>query len=92
MNVRAKFKVDANYVPEWMKNTPQKDTQHVITMSAVYSNEPDHENKKFSDATPSGSFQMNIKDGGPWSFFKPGFEYYLDFSESPKVDTKVSSK
>ena len=55
-----------------------------VYMHAVYSDKPNSENKKFSDATPNGQFQMSIKAGGPTAFFVSGEEYYLDFTKAPK--------
>ncbi len=60
---------------------PHSDGSHTIHMQAVYSSDPDSENRKFSDATPNGHLQMSIKAGGP--LFKQGAEYFLDFSEAP---------
>ena len=41
------------------------------------------ENKDFTDATPSGTLEIMINGEVPASeFFKPGKQYYLDFTES----------
>ena len=57
-----------------------------VHMSAVYSNDPNSENRKFSDATPHGHFQMSIKAGGPVDFFREGDELYVDFTGVPTTD------
>lgn len=38
------------------------------------------ENASFSKATPSGTLEMTIDNPEAQGFFKPGGEYYLDFS------------
>lgn len=48
-------------------------------MSAVYSDDPNSENKKFSDATPNLHLTISIKAGGPTDYYVPGRQYYLDF-------------
>jgi hypothetical protein len=72
--VRAKFR--CSYV------APSADGSARIYMSAVYSDDPNSENKKFSDATPDGNFQMTIKAGGPIGHFENGKDYYLDFTKA----------
>lgn len=55
----------------------------VVYMNAVYSNEPASENKKFTDATPSGTFQIHIDDTAPASGkFEVGADYYVDFTKA----------
>ena len=49
--------------------------------SAVHSSDPNHENKKFWDATPSASLNMQVKNTAA-QIFKVGQEYYLDFIEA----------
>lgn len=52
----------------------------IVGFSAVYSDDPNSENKAFSDATPSLQMQMSISNGRPaLDYFKPGEHYYLDF-------------
>ena len=53
-----------------------------VKMSAVYSSTS--ENADFADATPSGSFTMQINASRPAAlYFTPGKSYYLDISEVP---------
>jgi len=69
--VRAKFKVDS-----------MVGFQHgaSIQMTPVYSTDPDHENKQFWDATPSGSFQMWVNNPDCISHLHPGQEVYIDIT------------
>lgn len=74
MPIRAKFV--CHYVQ------PNRDGSNTTHMSAVYhGGNPDHENAKFSDATPHGILSLTIKEGGPE--FVQGKEYYLDFTQVP---------
>jgi hypothetical protein len=73
MSVRAKF--HCHYIQ------PNQDDSKTVFMNAVYHHDdPDHENSKFSDATPNGNFTMTIKATGPHAFSEPGKDYYLDFT------------
>lgn len=64
-------KIVNNYKPE---NQPFLFT---AKFAAVYSQDPESENKKFWDATPSAAIQLTsiLQDA-----FEVGQEYYLDFS------------
>lgn len=74
--VRAKFECDS------IKN--DRGGQDV-KMSPVYSSEEGSENKKFTEATPSGSFDMRIdRDAPAFDSFEVGEEYYIDITKAPK--------
>lgn len=75
--IRAKFKVI----------TKAPDTSGVIRLSAVYSTDPNHENKSFWDATPSGTIDMYISNPVAFGFFELGEEVYVDFSKAAKPVT-----
>ena len=53
-----------------------------VKLRAVYSDDPEHENKKFWDATPSGELEMHITNNDAAEFFELGAEYYLDFTRA----------
>jgi hypothetical protein len=73
--VRAKFACGAT------GTTSAGDT--VVKMHAVYSTDPDGENRAFTDATPNGTFQITIAAGKPAAaFFEVGREYYLDITQA----------
>lgn len=63
--------------------------QRKITFKPVYSTDPTHENKSFWDATPQGDLSMTIDNPSAAEFFKPGLEYYIDFSEAPPTPPNV---
>lgn len=67
MTVRAKFKVINK-------------EGNMVKMLPVYSEDPNHENKKFWDATPSGDITMYITNPAAVDQFEAGKEYYVDFT------------
>lgn len=70
--VRAKFVCNAK-IPSYGTTTVQ--------FHAVYSSDPNSENKAFTDATPSGSLSISISDDKPaLALFEQGKAYYLDFT------------
>lgn len=71
MSVRAKFR--CTYV------APQLSGEAVY-LQPVYE---DHGvNKQWSEATPAGHAELVITNKGALGAFKPGKEYYLDFTEA----------
>lgn len=76
MNVRAKFIVDSikrsNYSP--------KELCTVEMRPVTPSSDEEEENKKFWEATPSGSLELGCINPEAAEFFKLGEEYYLDFT------------
>jgi hypothetical protein len=52
-----------------------------LKFSPVYgNNDPNHENTKFWQASPSGSIMLGTVNPEAWSKFELGKEYYIDFS------------
>lgn len=55
--------------------------QKSIEMSPVYGNgDPNHENTKFWEASPSGSLKLGVINQAAAEQFEVGKEYYLDFT------------
>lgn len=50
-------------------------------LQPVFSNDPNHENKKFWDSSPSGQFNVTVKN--PNVSMTVGREYYIDVTEAP---------
>ena len=49
----------------------------------VYGNgDPDHENTKFWQASPSGEISLGTVNPEAWSQFELGKEYYVDFTSA----------
>lgn len=95
MTVRAKFKVDS--IERQAHNSyPHKDESgrpdykrpvpgelHTIKMSPVYgNNDPNHENTKFWEASPSGSLTLGTVNAAAVAQFELGAEYYIDFTKA----------
>lgn len=81
-DVIAKFRVDSVEYYSY----PAK--SHSVKLSAVYPSKNDtnmEENKRFSEATPSGQITMFISNPAVYDTFKPGDEFYVEFSRVPKV-------
>jgi hypothetical protein len=72
MSVRAKFKVV----------TKDPGDRGAVLLTPVYSTDPNHENKTFWDATPSGEVKMWISNPTAFSQFELGAEYYIDFTKA----------
>jgi hypothetical protein len=52
-----------------------------VHMSPVYGNgDPNHENTKFWEASPSGGLTLGTINPAAWQQFELGMEYYLDFT------------
>lgn len=81
--IRAKFRCNGHR--RFMQGT--KDGQPVIglevLMNPVYSTDPNHENKKFWEATPAGELRMTVSDERVFEGFEAGQEYYVDFTPAP---------
>jgi hypothetical protein len=78
MSVRAKFRVHS--VLDFGQSKE-------ITMGPVYEGElgANEENKRFSRATPNGSFKMTVDNPYAADQFKPGQEWYFDLTLSKDV-------
>ena len=71
--VRAKFVCNGKI--------PSYGNQTTVCFNAVYSSDPNSENKVFTDATPSGRLEITISHDKPaLDLFEVGKSYYLDFT------------
>jgi hypothetical protein len=50
-----------------------------IEMTPVYSDDPEHPNRSFWEATPNGKIEMQINNPAALQQFEVGKEYYVDF-------------
>ena len=90
MSVRAKFKVDSitrtrSHVvvgrEENGKAIYGPGEVHTVELSPVYANgDPNHENTKFWDASPSGSIKLGTVNAAAAAQVELGKEYYIDFT------------
>lgn len=51
-----------------------------VSLSAAYSSDPKSENYAWSQASPSGTFQIMISNPAARGQFKPGEYYFLDIA------------
>ena len=84
--IRAKFRV--HNLTEWNGGPDGAKSGERVQMSPVYSSDPNSENYSFSQATPSGSIDLNITNPSAFGLFKEGREYFIDFTpaEAPKAE------
>jgi hypothetical protein len=76
MEVRAKMKVMSI-----TKSGDAKKPYVQVKLGAVYSNDPQSENRSFANATPSGELSLNIDAGRPAATaFELQGEYYVDIT------------
>jgi hypothetical protein len=93
MFVRAKFKytgyetsLSSTYphkTPEGKIDTSRPEVVELRTLklSPVYGNgDPEHENTKFWQYSPSGSISLGTVNPAAWEQFEMGKEYYIDFT------------
>ena len=89
MSIRCKFKVDEIKrinSSKWVTDADGKNGKSVpvemrsVKMSPVYSTEPGTENKKFWNATPTGSLEFNTVNLEAVEGLELGAEYYLDIT------------
>ena len=76
MNVRAKFKVESVTLHTFGE---------IIKMNAVCYDGTE-ENASFSKYTPTGSYEMTVTNEALFGHFKPGEDYYLDFTPVPTTE------
>lgn len=105
MSVVAKFKVqrvECSQIQKRKADAPStsyqpKDYEDIemrtVILVPVYGNgDPNHENTKFWDATPTGEIKLGTVNPSAWQYFKLGGEYLITFEEAPQLEganTKV---
>lgn len=79
--IRAKFNCAT------INNTPPDQSERIETVSlvAVYSEDPNDINYKWSKYTPSGSMMLSISNPDAQDRFEIGKEYFIDISEVTNV-------
>lgn len=54
-----------------------------VNLAIVYDPQANGEDKNFTKASPSGHIWLTIDNPAAACQFKPGFQYYVDFTEAP---------
>lgn len=81
MTVRAKFKVDSITTrAHW-----QRDKGNIGVVKLVPVMGDSEENKRFYDASPSGSIELGTINAQALAQFEIGQEFYVDFTPAPKA-------
>jgi hypothetical protein len=91
MTVRAKFTYtgySSSLTPRqidpskgWDATNLEQVEMRSLRFSPVYGNgDPNHENTRLWQATPSGSVELGTVNPEAWAEFELGREYYLDFT------------
>ena len=73
MSVRAKFKVTT---------LSQNTFGHTVELEPVYDSDPKSENGRFYKATPGGKITLSTVNPEAALQFKPGDEFYVDFTKA----------
>lgn len=91
MSIRAKFKVQKVEASQTMrKKLGGADNEYetveirTIMLQPVYAvnGDPNHENTKFWNASPSGEIKLGTINQSAWEAFELGGEYYVDFTKA----------
>jgi hypothetical protein len=94
MPVRAKFivqKIECSHHSKYRQSEdgkpdykqPHNAEMRTVHMGPVYGNgDPNHENTKFWESSPSGGLTLGTINPAAWQQFELGTEYYLDFTRA----------
>jgi len=66
----------------WGDDNTENIEMRTVVLSPVYSDDPNHENKKFWNYTPSGSISLGVVNQDAWKHFELGKEYYIEFRKA----------
>lgn len=75
--LRAKFRVDSI---TYHKASDGQTEQEQIRLTAVYSDDPESENAKWSRWTPSGVLEMTITNPDAFGKVSNGHEFFVDLT------------
>lgn len=81
--VRAKFYVASITKSAWAPGQEPKSATIVLSPVPFDHKNPQGENSKFWEASPSGKLEMNVTNPAAIEQFTVGQEYYLDFIPVP---------
>lgn len=88
MTVRAKFSVDEIRITRGSrkavvdgKESWESCEMRTVIASPVYGGgDPNHENTKFWQASPSGKLELSIINPEAWPMWEVGKQFYVDFT------------
>ena len=93
MSIIAKFRLDhitsslqtklIDKTKPWQADNIEKVEMRTLEFNPVFSNgDPNHENSKFWEATPSGKITLGTINPAAWQAFDLGEEVYVTFSRT----------
>lgn len=80
MSVKAKFKVQS--ITETSNCDVTKPNLKTVRLSPVYDSNPESENGKYWQATPSGSIELGTINEDAAKQFEVGKDYYITFEKA----------
>lgn len=81
--IRAKFRC---HIIRKFEATQYSKASERVSLHPVYDSNPEHENHKWSEATPSGEIEMSITNPDACGKFEEGKEYFVDFTPTESFD------
>ena len=90
MSVTAKFKVQRIEAHTQLMQNRETGTYgetevRTVVLMPVYSEDPESENRRFWNATPSGEIRLGTVNPEAWQHFALGDEFYVDFTKAEKA-------
>ena len=90
MSVKAKFKVarfESQIFQKHNKETGRYEDveMRTVVLAPVYSDDPQSENKKYWDFTPSGEIKLGTVNPAAWEYFGLGEEHYVTFERAEQA-------
>jgi hypothetical protein len=91
MTTRCKFRIDSinhsvqqsSEIVQGEYVTTQKDYFTLVASPVYHNRDPEHENTKFWNYTPSGKLELSTINKAAIEWAKPGMEIYIDISPAP---------
>lgn len=78
--IQAKFRC---HIVRKFEATQYSKASERVSFHPVYDSNPESENHKWSEATPSGEIEMSITNPSACGIFEEGKEYLVDFTLAP---------
>lgn len=87
--IRAKFRC---HVVRKFEASQYSKASERVSLHPVYDSNPEHENHKWSEATPSGEIEMLITNPAAHGIFVEGKEYLIDFTQADELTSGNSAE
>ena len=67
------------------KNADGSTSTEIVKLQAVYSEDPESENRKWSQWTPVGNVEIHINNPDAMGKLSNGHEFYVDFTPCEEI-------